>query len=53
MFNEIANLTRENIAKIEKNFFVIDTWLCSMKKIKMKEEVKEKKGREMKEERKE
>lgn len=55
MFNEIANLTRENIAKIEKFFFIIDTWLYSMKKIKMKEEVKERKGekREMKEERKE
>lgn len=57
-FNEIAYLTGENILKVEKSFFIIDTWICSMNKSKGKKEVNGKTGemkedKEMKEESKE
>lgn len=27
-FNEIANLTKENIVKIKKTYIIMDSWLC-------------------------
>lgn len=49
-FNEIAHLTGKDITKIEKFFFIIDTWLCSMNNPQMNPKVKEKKGKEKEEE---
>lgn len=52
-FNEMARLTGENVGKIEKFFFLIDAWLCSMNNPEAKEveaeEVKEEVKEDMEE----